>query len=112
MERYEPLIPVMRNDEGDRHVLAAAVRSGSEVIVTWNTAHFPPEACAPYDIEVQDPDEFLCDLWSVDPEAIAHVLRLQAEHLVNPPKTVSQVIATLRRSVPQFAETAQSSGLL
>lgn len=111
VERYEHLIPVMHNDEGDHHVLAAAVRSGSGVIVTWNKAHFPPEACAPYDIEVQNPDEFLCDLWSVDPEALAHVLRLQAEHLVNPPQTVHQVIETLRRSVPQFAATAQSSGL-
>lgn len=109
---YQHLIPEMRNDEGDRHVLAAAVRSGSEVIVTWNKAHFPPEACGPYYIEVQDPDEFLCDLWSVHPDAVAHVLRLQAKHLVNPPQTVRQVVETLGRSVPQFAETARSSGLL
>lgn len=101
----------MRNDEGDRHVLAAAVRSGSGVIVTWNKAHFPPAAGAPYDIDIQDPDEFLCDLWSVDPEAMAGVLRLQSEHLVNP-QTVHQVVETLRRSVPRFAETAQPSGLL
>lgn len=112
IERYEHLIPEMRNDEGDRHVLAAAVRSGSRVIVTWNKTDFPPGACAPYDIEVQDPDEFLCDLWSVDPEAMAHVLTLQAEHLANPPRTVHQIIETLRKSVLQFAETAQSSGLL
>ena len=111
VERYEQLIPVMRNDEGDRHVLAAAVRSGSAVIVTWNKGHFPTEACAPYDIEIQDPDDFLCDLWSVDREAMAHVLMLQAEHLVNPPRTVHEVIEALRRSAPQFAETAQSSGL-
>jgi len=102
----------MRNDEGDRHVLAAAVRSGSAVIVTWNKAHFPLAACAPYDIDIQDPDEFLCDLWSVDPEAMARVLRLQSAHLANPPQTVHQVIETLRRSVPRFAETALSSGLL
>lgn len=112
VEHYEHLIPQMRNDVGDRHVLAAAVWCGSETIVTWNKTHFPSEACAPYDIEVQDPDEFLCDLWSVDPEAIARVLTLQAEHLVNPPQTVYQVIETLRRSVPEFAATAQSSGLV
>ena len=33
-EGYEPLIPVMENDPKDRHVLAAAVRTRSEVIVT------------------------------------------------------------------------------
>ena len=112
VERYEHLIPEMGNDEGDRHVLAAAVRSGSQVIVTWNKAHFPLGACAPYDIQVHDPDEFLCDLWSVDPGVMANVLTLQAEHLVNPPQTVHQIIETLLRSVPQFAKTAQSSGLL
>lgn len=112
VERYEHLIPAMRNDEGDRHVLAAAVQSGSGALVTWNKAHFPPDACTPYDIEVQDPDEFLSDLWRLDPESMALVLRLQAEHLINPPQTVHQVLETLRGSVPQLADAAQSSGLL
>lgn len=33
VEGFEPLIEVMTNDPGDRHVLAAAVRSNSELIV-------------------------------------------------------------------------------
>jgi hypothetical protein len=95
-----------------RHVLAAAVRAGRGAIVTWNKAHFPSEACRPFNIEIQDPDEFLSDLWWAGPEAMARVLTLQAAHLVNPPQTVPQVLDTLRRSVPQFAATAGSSGLL
>jgi hypothetical protein len=108
---YEHLISEMRNDGGDRHVLAAAVWSVSSVIVTWNKVHFPPEVCNPYGIEVQDPDEFLCDLWAADSEVMARVLTLQANHLVNPPQSLNQLVATLQRSVPQFARTAQSSGL-
>ncbi|MDA8219084.1 MAG: PIN domain-containing protein [Dehalococcoidales bacterium] len=37
---YEDLVPAMGNHEGDRHVLAAAVRAGASVIVTSNLAHF------------------------------------------------------------------------
>src|ERR1035437_5435600 len=36
VEGYEPLIGAMTNDPGDRHVLAAAVRSHSDLIVTYN----------------------------------------------------------------------------
>ncbi|MBI2941119.1 MAG: hypothetical protein HYY04_11845 [Chloroflexi bacterium] len=61
---------------------------------------------------MQDPDEFLSRLWEIDSREMALVLREQAEHLVNPPRTALQVAETLRRSVPQFATTAIESGLL
>ncbi|SON59994.1 Putative ribonuclease VapC50 [Mycobacterium simulans] len=58
---YRDLISAMRNHEGDRHVLAAAVRERAEVIVTSNLSHFPSEAVEPYHIEVRHPDDFLLD---------------------------------------------------
>ena len=36
---YRKLIPQMTCDEKDRHVLAAAVRAGAAIIVTFNTKH-------------------------------------------------------------------------
>ena len=41
VEGYGPLIDAMTNDPGDRHVLAAAVRAHSELIVTYGRRHFP-----------------------------------------------------------------------
>lgn len=41
---YKQLIQAMSNDVKDRHVLAAAVMGGCEVIVTYNIRHFPKEA--------------------------------------------------------------------
>lgn len=41
VEGFDPIIDAMTNDPGDRHVLAAAVRSHSELIVTYNRRHFP-----------------------------------------------------------------------
>lgn len=49
IEGYEVLIPVMSNDAKDRHVLAAAVSSGTKLIVTYNVKHFPPSALDPWE---------------------------------------------------------------
>jgi predicted nucleic acid-binding protein len=112
IEDYESLIPLMKNHEGDRHVLAAAVKGNAEVVVTWNKADFPASACSPHDIEVQDPDEFLRSLWLQDRDALLSILLLQAHHLLNPPQSVAQVLSTLERSVPGFVGIVRVSGAL
>ncbi|GIU77476.1 MAG: hypothetical protein KatS3mg005_0714 [Bryobacteraceae bacterium] len=47
VEGHELLIPVTDNDPRDRHVLAAAVHSRSDLIVTSNRKDFPVESLAP-----------------------------------------------------------------
>jgi predicted nucleic acid-binding protein len=105
---YEPLIPAMTNDEGDRHVLAAAVRSGSTVLITWNTSDFPASACEPYGIEIQSPDEFLVELWDSDPDRLLGVLEEQAARLQRPPQTTDQLLATLKRLLPDFVRAVEA----
>jgi hypothetical protein len=50
---FTRLEPAMTNDEKDRHVLAAAVAADSELIVTFDTADFPPQACEPLGVEAK-----------------------------------------------------------
>ncbi|MDR1187954.1 MAG: PIN domain-containing protein [Bifidobacteriaceae bacterium] len=57
---FEHLITAMTNDPKDRHVLAAAVRARSKMIVTENLADFPPESVTPHGISVITADVFLC----------------------------------------------------
>src|ERR1039458_7724069 len=66
VQGYEPLIGAMTNDPGDRHVLAAAVRSQSELIVTYNRRHFPIASVQPWEIDVQAPSTFLHALYDLD----------------------------------------------
>ena len=45
-------------DPDDRHVLAAAIVSGAQLIITFNTRDFPEDELAPYGIEAVHPDTF------------------------------------------------------
>lgn len=65
---YEELIEGLSlPDIDDRHVLAAAIRCSACVIVTFNQKDFPVAALAPFGIEAQHPDEFVDNLFDLDP---------------------------------------------
>jgi hypothetical protein len=81
VEGFEPLIDVMTNDPKDRHVLAAAVRSDSELIGTYNRRDFPISSVEQFDIEVQGPSTFLRGLYDIDPGLTVHKLYEQAKAL-------------------------------
>src|SRR5579863_9090922 len=60
---YEHLIDRLKlPDPNDRHVLAAAIRAGADVIVTMNLDDFPVKVLGPYGIEPQHPDVFVLHL--------------------------------------------------
>ena len=60
IHNYEPLISgLILPDKDDRHVLAAAIKSGAQVIVTCNTDDFPKDYLAQFEIEAQHPDTFI-----------------------------------------------------
>jgi predicted nucleic acid-binding protein len=96
---YEPLIVAMQNDVKDRHVAAAAVKAGAQVIITANLKDFEP---SPEGVEAQSPDEFLCNLFDLDPEGFTEMLREQASVLQNPPVTFEELLDRLARPVPDL----------
>ena len=107
---YENLVEGLTlPDPNDRHVLAAAIRSGAQLIVTFNLKDFPDESLAPYGIEAKHPDEFILDQLGLAPAAIVNVLHEQAQALKNPKRTVPELLETLRgcglvQSVAKFNE--------
>ncbi len=96
---YEYLITVMKNQEKDRHVAAAALKAEAQVIVTSNLRDF---AELPEGIEAQSPDEFLCNLFDLNPDGFVELLREQAADLVNPRVTLDELLDRLARVVPAF----------
>jgi hypothetical protein len=104
---HENLITSMTNHPKDRHVLAAAVQAGVDVIVTSNIKDFPRSSCEPHDIDVQPPDDFLCYQWELRrPEDLTYVLENWASDLVNPPLTLEVLLEEhLYNRVPRFSET-------
>lgn len=100
---YQRLVPAMSNDPKDRHILAAAIRSGSQMIVTSNVRHFPDELLREFDIEAQRPDLFLLHQCALDPSATAAMLRRQARDKSKPPRKVAEVLDRLAINAPTFA---------
>ncbi|MCO5170386.1 MAG: hypothetical protein M9894_28960 [Planctomycetes bacterium] len=100
MRGHEPLIQAMANDEADRHVAAAAIKAGAQVIVTLNLRDF---AGLPPGLEVQPPDEFLGNLLDLDPEGMVALLTEQAAALRNPPRTLDEILGALGKLAPDFA---------
>jgi len=83
-------------DANDRHVLAAAIRSGAQTIVTFNLKDFPHDALDPFGIEARHPDDFVVDQIGLAPGLVVGALLEQVATLKNPPMTREQVLDRLR----------------
>jgi hypothetical protein len=94
---YEDLVPGMRNDPKDRHVLAAAIKTGADVIVSNNKRHFPKALLNQYGLECFTGDEFLVGQYHLNTDAFMEVLRRQAATLGRP---LPKHLATLARYAP------------
>ncbi len=58
-------------DENDIHVLATAISSSADLIVTNNAKDFPRQYLAEEGLQRQDPDQFLMACLARDPDAVA-----------------------------------------
>lgn len=83
-------------DADDRHVVAAAIHSGAQVIVTFNLDDFPSATLRRFNIEAQHPDQFVLDLIDLDAAAVEQVVLKQAADLRHPPRTVAELLETFR----------------
>ncbi|WP_118179100.1 PIN domain-containing protein [Paraburkholderia phosphatilytica] len=84
-------------DPDDRHVLAAAIRCGASVIVTFNQRDFPADILAFYGVESQHPDEFVENLFDLDAAAVVAAAQRQRAQLKNPPIDVDRYLEILFR---------------
>jgi|SRR5579872_725228 len=101
VDGFEPLIAAMKNHPADRHVLAAAVRSHCELIVTYNRRHFPEASVQSSEIDVQGPSTFLRGLYDLDAGVFVGKLHEQAGAIG---VTIQRLLVSLSRNVPAFVD--------
>jgi len=96
---YAHLVDQMTNDPKDRHVLAAAIRAGADLIVTFNLKDFPEDSLYSWNIEAVHPQDYLLTLYSMVPQIVVQKLndiaRDRDEELV-------QRVLRLGTSLPNF----------
>ncbi len=81
----------------DRHVVAAAIRAGANVIVTFNLKHFPDYALREFGIHAAHPDEFVSRLLDLDAGAVCLAVKQHRARLKKPPMDVTGYLESLQR---------------
>jgi len=98
-------------DPNDTHVLAVAVASSADAIITFNAVDFPRHVLAGEGVARRDPDGFLWELWSGEPTkagaVIAHVHR-RAEEMAGGPVSLKALLK--RASLPRLAKAVTQDG--
>lgn len=102
---YEAHLPVLTNDEKDRHVLAAAIKAGISLIVTFNLRDFPVSALSPWKIEAVHPQDYLRTLYSMSPAVVMGKLVAISE---DQGTDLEDVVIHLGKSLPSFASEVLS----
>lgn len=102
---YEPLIEGLKlPDPADRHVMAAAIKAGAQIIVTGNRRHFPAADLRPWDVEAKSPDDFVLDQVGIDERTVAACVQQIADARTRPPQDIEDVLSQLERD--SLAESA------
>ena len=71
---HQAIIASLTNHEKDRHVLAAAICGGCQVILTFNLKDFKAEHLASHQVYAIHPDDYLVTLYELEPKQVIAVL--------------------------------------
>ena len=96
---HEALIDGLKlPDPDDRHVLAAAIKAGAQVIVTANLRDFPAGILEQWNIEAKSPDDFVLDQIDFSAKIVWACIQQIADSRKRPPETIEDVLRQLERS--------------
>nr|WP_292345916.1 PIN domain-containing protein [Mesorhizobium sp.] len=98
VDGYQDLLPSLAlPDENDRHVLAAAIVSAFDAIVTFNFRDFPKPVLDKYQLDLIHPDDFIFQQFGIDNAAVLVSVQRCRARLRNPPRSAAEYLDTLER---------------
>ncbi len=95
---YESLVEDLDlPDEKDRHVLAAAIKTNANIIVTDNLKDFPAEYLATFGLSAKSADDFLTDIIDLNQKLAVKAFLELVQNMRNPDLDEYQVLDMYRR---------------
>lgn len=101
-EASDELEAALTNHPKDRHVLATAILAKADIIVSDDRRGFDKKALNSWNIKAQSPDNFLSDLFDINPDEIVQVVRRQTEKYKRSPRTFIELVNLLSKQLPNF----------
>jgi predicted nucleic acid-binding protein len=99
VRNYAPLIDGLElPDEKDRHVLAAAIKTNANIIVTNNLKDFPQDYLATFGLTAMGVDDFITDITDLNHEMAVEAFREMVMNRKNPEMDEFEVLDILRRN--------------
>jgi predicted nucleic acid-binding protein len=97
-------------DPDDRHVLATAIRTGAEHIVTENLKDFPGAALEPFGISAVTADDFLASTFELYPADAFRAMRTMRRDYDRPSFSPGEFIFDLQaKGLPKLASMLKES---
>jgi len=97
VKNYENLIDNLSlPDEKDRHVLAAAIKTNANIIVTNNLKDFPSEYLLDFGLSAKGVDDFFTDIIDLDPVKAVRAFKKLVLNRRNPDLDEFEVLNILR----------------
>lgn len=99
VDNYEPLINSLElPDEKDRHVLAAAIKTNANIIVTNNIKDFPSSYLASFGLTAKTADDFITDTIDLNTELALEAFRALVMNRTNPNLDEFEILDRLRKN--------------
>lgn len=99
VEGFKSLISTVElPDADDRHVVAAAIEGGADLILSFNIKDFPLEVLSKYALKLQTPDDFILKFVGSHPQMVCKAFLTMKNRLKNPKMSTKEMLISLKKS--------------
>ena len=99
VENYEPLIDTLTlPDVDDRHVLAAAIKTNADLIITNNLKDFPEAYLRSFGLKTKTPDDFFTDIIDLNHDLSVQAFKKLVLNKKRPPYNEYEVLDIFRNN--------------